>query len=114
MVGVMDVATPGDGDCATESIRGDLGDNPNNPLDFTGMHDVEICTASDGNTVTVSGLNNSLVISMASADGTPPGTIGNDLSLGGGGCSGSGSSGGVWLFLAGLALCLSRRRVIES
>lgn len=99
-----DVATPAVGVCSTVSTPGDPGDNPNDPSDPAGMHDVEIC--NNGDTVTVNGLNNSLVITMASSENPSA----SDLEVGGGGCNTGAPANGLPLMLLGLMALLSRRR----
>lgn len=58
------VPSPANGTCATHNVHGDLGDNPDDPLDPEGFHDVEVCTSSSGDSITISGLRHTTVVLM--------------------------------------------------
>ncbi len=51
---------PEAGGCETITVRGDLGDNPSNPNDANGYHDIVLCRTTDGRIV-VGGLIHTLI-----------------------------------------------------
>lgn len=55
------VSTPGNGQCRDVEVSGDPGDNPDDENDPNGTHEITVCTAADGETVTVSGLLHTLI-----------------------------------------------------
>jgi hypothetical protein len=50
------VKLPDPGQCTTDTVTGDLGDNPDDPSDPDGLHEVSVCVSDDNSTVTLSQL----------------------------------------------------------
>ncbi|MFA6604279.1 MAG: hypothetical protein WCT10_05630 [Patescibacteria group bacterium] len=50
------VSLPAAGSCATVAVNGDLGDNPSNPSDPLGLHNVALCLSSNGQTISLDSL----------------------------------------------------------
>ena len=73
--------SPPNGTCVTHNVHGNLGDNPNDPNDPGGFHDVEMCTDADGESITISGLRHTTVVMMDTYPEPP------DSNVVGGGCN---------------------------
>ena len=66
---------PGLSDCSSYQIDGELGDNPDDDTDTTGLHTVQVCRSADGTAVTMSGLRHTGVAGLVEKTVAPRPTV---------------------------------------